>query len=269
MANATILKEYLVALGVRDNMTPQLQRTLRQSSRNIATFAKSVKVAGTAATGLLMAANAGIARFVTGLVNTDDRVNRLAENLGVTKEEAFKTDFALRAMNRTLDEVQANPTLLAQFQQLQEDASRIGILDMSAGLAQVREVQGEFARLRNTASHGIQWVGFHLLKYLYQPMNQLRDVFSNLNERIVVSMPDWTRRIASVMASVVNMTTSIIRGAINIFNAIRRIFDMIPTEIRLLTGILAAFAAFIRAGPVGKLMLLFAVLMLLVMRISS
>lgn len=264
MANAAILKEYLVALGVQDNMTPKLQRTLRQSQRGVRDFASGVKMAGAAMSGLLLAANTGIARFITGLVDTDDRVRQLAEDLEITTEEANKLHFALRTMGRSLEEIEASPELSRQFEQLRSDAARIGIPDMSEGLYQVRQIQGEFMRLRNTASHGMQWIGHHLLKYLHQPMERLRDVFSGLNDRIIDGMPEWSRRIANVMASVVRITTSVIRGAVAIFNAIRRIFDMIPTEIRLLMGILAAFAAFIRAGPIGKMMMIFTLLMLLV-----
>jgi len=261
MANAAILKEYLVALGVQDNMTGPMRRTLRQGQANVKQFAKSVTMAGTAMAGLLLAANAGVARFMTGLVQTDDRIQELADDLGTTHDEATKAHFALRAMGRSLEEIEASPELTRQFQQLQDDAARIQIPDISEGLNQVRAIQGEFVRLRNIASHGIQWIGHHLLKYLHQPMERLRDVFSGLNDRIIENMPDWSRRIAGVMASVVNMTASIIRGAAAIFRAIRRIFDMISTEIKILTGVLAAF---IRAGPVGKLMMLFTVLMLLV-----
>ena len=264
MANAAVLKEYLVAVGMKDNLSGPMQRTLRQSQANIKQFAKSVTMAGSAMAGLLLAANAGIAKFASGLVQTDDRIKKLADDMNITHEEANKVHHALNAMGKSLEEIEASPELSRQFQQLQRDAAAITIPDMSEGLNQVRAIQGEFLRLRNTASHAFQWIGHHLLKYLHQPMEKLRDVFSNLNSKIIVSMPDWTRRIAGVMASVVNITASVIRGAAAIFNGIKRVFDMIPKEVKILTGILAAFVAFIRAGPVGKLMMIFALLMLLV-----
>jgi len=264
MANAMILKEYMVALGLQDQMTPQLQRTLRQSQRSIRQFSAGIGKVSIIMGGLLMAANAGIARFMTGLVNTDDRVRNLAEETGKAHDEATRLDFALRTMGRSLEEIEASPELSRQFQQLQRDAEQIQIPDMSEGLNQVRAIQGEFLRLRNAASHGIQWIGHHLLKYLYHPMNQLREVFSGLNDRIIGGMPEWSRRIAGVMASVVRITAAIIRGAAAIFRAIRNIFDMIPTEVRVVMGILAGLAAFIRAGPLGRLMMIFTVLMLLV-----
>ena len=264
MANARFLNEYLVALGLKDNMSPQLTRTLRRSEASIKKFAGGVTKAGLGISAILLAANGGIARFVTGLVNTDDRVKRLANDMGKTHEEAKRLDFALRAMNRSLEEIEGSEELTRQFEKIKKDAESIAIPDMSKGLTQVRAIQSEFASLRNTMSHGIQWVGHHLLKYLYNPMNKLRDVFANINTRIIEGMPEWSRRIASVMASVVRMTAAIIRVANNIFRAIKRIFDMIPTEIKILTGILAGLAAFIRAGPLGKLMMVFTILMLLV-----
>jgi len=95
-------------------------------------------------------------------------------------------------------------------------------------------------------------------------MTKMRDVFGNINDRIIRGLPEWTKHIAAVMASVVNMTTAIIRGAGAVFRAIKRIFDMIPTELRILMGAFTAFSAYIRAGPIGKMMMAFALLMMLV-----
>ena len=264
MANANVLKSYLVGLGLQDNMSPQLKRTLRQSQGAVRQFAKGVGVAGLAITGMLVAANAGIVRFLGNLKRTDDRIQDMAAELGKTNEQALATYHALNAMGRTMEEVEASPELMRQFQQLQRDAANIQIPDMSDGLAQVRGIHNEFGRLRNIASHAVQWIGHHLMKYLYQPMQRLREVFSNLNDRLIGGMQVWTRRIASVMAAIVRMTTNIIRFGRNIFDVIRRIFDMIPTEVAIIAGVIAGFFLFLRAGPMGKFMMIFSLLMLMV-----
>jgi phage-related protein len=95
-------------------------------------------------------------------------------------------------------------------------------------------------------------------------MEQFRESFSGLNDSILANLPEWSKRIAGVMASVMRIVAATIRGGNAIFRLIRRIFEMIPAEIKILMGILGAFGAFLRAGPVGKLILLFTVLMLLV-----
>jgi len=264
MANAMAVKEYLVALGFQDNATPQMRRTFSIGQRMAQQFGRGLMIAGTAAAGLLIAANAGVARFVSGLVRADDELNHFAQEMGKGREEAQRLHMTLRTMGHTLEEIEANPELQRQFQRLQEDAAAIQLPDMSEGLAQVRGIQTEFLRFRQAGANAVQWVGYYLLKYLAQPMQNLRDTFSGLNDRLIANMPEWSKRIAGVMASVVRITQSIIRGASAIFRALRRIFDMIPTEIKILTGVLTAFAGFIRAGPIGKLMMAFSLLMLLV-----
>jgi len=264
MSNAIMLKEYLVGLGLRDNMTPQLRRSISRASRSIRSFAKGAVTASIAMTGLMVAANAGLVRFTTGLVRTDDEVRRFAEELGKTREEAARLHFTLQTMGKSMEEIEASPELLRTFRRLQEDARAIQLPDMSEGLEQVRGIQTEFLRLRQLGTHALQWVGHHFLKYIAHPMEKLRGVFSGLNESIIRNMPEWSKSIASVMGSVVNITTATIRGAGAVFRAIRSIFDMIPAEIRVLTGVLTGFMTFIKAGPIGKMMMLFTVLMLLV-----
>jgi len=148
MANATILKEYLVGLGLRDNMTPLLRRTLNQSSNQVRQFTRNVARGGTAIAGLLIAANTGIARFATGLVRTEDEINRFANDLGKSRDEAARLMFTLNAMGKSMEEIEASPELMRTFRRLQEDAQAIQLPDMSEGLEQVRGIQTEFLRFR-------------------------------------------------------------------------------------------------------------------------
>jgi|GEM_PF-4996400 len=264
MANAMILKEYLVSLGVQDNMTPKLRSAFNNGVKMSRQFSKGLAVAGTAAAGLLIAANTGIAKFVTGLVRADDEINRFAAEMGKSREEAHRLHMTLNAMGHTLEEIQASPELTRQFRRLQEDAAAVQLPDMSEGLEQVRGIQTEFLRFRQAGANAIQWVGHYLLKYLAQPMEKFQEAFSGLNDNLLANIPEWSKRIASVMASVVQITMAIVHGGALIFRTVKNIFDMIPSEILILTGVLTAFAAFIRAGPIGKLILIFTVLMLLV-----
>ncbi|MCL1999703.1 MAG: hypothetical protein FWG65_13170 [Turicibacter sp.] len=263
MTNASIMKEYLVALGIKDNFSPALDKSMKNASSKMQGLAKGVKTASLAFAGLFIAANKCIAHFLGGLVKTDETIGKLAESMEISKEEAHKTHFALQAMGRSLEEIQANPTLLAQFEQLKADSAKIGIPDMSEGLAQVQAIQGEWARLKNTASQALQWVGHHLLKYLQKPMEKLRETFANFNAKLIDKLPVWTKRIAAVMNLVVHMTTAFLRGGVVVFNMLKRIFDMIPSEVKVLTGVFGAFVAFLKTGPIGKLMTLFSVLLLL------
>jgi len=264
MANPAVIKEYLVALGVQDNMTPKLRQAFNNGTKKARQFSRGLAMAGTAAAGLLIAANTGIARFVSGLARADDEITRFATDMGKSREEAQRLHMTLSAMGHTMAEIEASPELTRKFQRLQQDAAAVQIPDMSEGLGQVRAIQTEFLRLRQAGAHAVKWVGHHLLKYLAQPMEQLRETFSGLNDRILVNLPEWTKRIASVMASVVRITATVVRGASAIFRAIKRVFDMIPAEIKLLMGALMAFSGFIRAGPIGKLIMIFTLLMMLV-----
>jgi len=264
VATASTLREYLVALGMKDNVSAPLQRTLRQNSQRVRSFTRSFALAGTAMAGMLVAGGVGLARFANNLVKTDERVRGFADEMGKSHEEAMRLKFTLDAMGKSMEEIEASPELMRTFQRLQKDAAKIAIPDMSEGLEQVRGIQTEFARFRQIGAHAIQWIGHHLLKYIAQPMEALRSTFSDVNDGVLRNLPEWSKRIAGVMASVVRIVAATIRGATAIFRAIQGIFQMIPKEIQILTGIFAGFMMYLRAGPVGRLMMIFSLLMLLV-----
>src|SRR5215469_5194214 len=134
MQGARIIQSFLVPLGLRDNLTPQLTRSLRNANRNVAGFAKGVARASSVMGGLLVAANTGMARFALGLVRTNDTIRNMADEMGKTTQEATLTHHAVRAMGMSLSEIEANPYLLKQFNRLKEDAANIQLPDMSRGI---------------------------------------------------------------------------------------------------------------------------------------
>ncbi len=260
---SNILSEYLVKLGIKDDLSNKLKDILSKSSQEVNLFAKGFVIAGGAVASLLVAANTGIAKFATNLVKSDDELTKYAKSINKSKEEAFKLKTSLDAMGKSMDEIKKSAELTTVFKQLQRDAEGIKPPDMSEGLKQVKEIQTEFVRLKQSGSYAIQWVGHYLLKYLQQPMTKMKEIFGGLNDSVIKNMPKWSEKIASVMASFVRLGLTVIRGASAIFNAVKQIFDMIPKEIKIVGGALAALALFIRAGPIGKLITIISLALLL------
>ncbi|MCL2084428.1 MAG: hypothetical protein FWH06_04115, partial [Oscillospiraceae bacterium] len=249
-------------------MTANLNRSLNRANRNASKFAgafgKQFLFAGTAVATMTAGAGLALGKFINKLMTADNELSKFAEDMGMTRVEAFKTKSALDVMGKTMDEITADPRLLKQFEDLRANAENIRIPDMTEGLERVRDVSSEFLKLKQTAMAGLQWVGHYLLKYIDKPLQDVKKTLGGINDALGKNLPVWAEKIGKALSWIVRLGATLIRGAGLVLNAIKRIFDMIPGNVKMVMGILVGLAAFIRAGPIGRLMMVFSLLMLLV-----
>jgi hypothetical protein len=257
----------LVALGLKDNLTENLKNSLKAADGNVSKFAsgfaKQFALAGIAVAAMTATAALGLAKFTGSLVKADGELEAFARNMGVSKDEAYKTKSALDVMGKSLEEVKLNPALLKQFEELKANAASLGIPDMSEGLKSVRDIGTAVLALKQTAANALQWVGFNFLKYVKQPMEDAKKLLNGYNETIKKNIPAWSDKVGKALSWVVQLGTTVIRGAAEIFKAIGRVFDMIPGKIKLVMGAFALLGAFIKAGPIGKLIMVISAVLLL------
>ena len=249
-------------------MTRNLNRTLNQANRTTSQFArnfgKNFIAAGVGVTMMAAGIGFGMTRLIGRIARVDEELTQFADNLGVTREEAFATKSALDAMGKTIEEIAEDPRLLRQFEELRENAERIGMPDMSEGLEQVRGISTAFTKLKQTAMAGLQWVGHYILKYAARPLQDINGILNGMNDTLIRNVREWAQRIGQALGWIIQLGTTLIRGAGLVFNAIKRIFDMIPNQVLIAIGAFAALAAFLKMGPIGKLItILTAALMLL------
>lgn len=267
MPASEYIKEYLVSLGMQDNFTEKLGEALEEADEEVSSFAKGFAkhfaVAGTAVVSLIGATSVGIAKFLNHVANAEQEVADYAEEIGKSREEAYRLKTALDAMGVSMEDIEASEELQEQFKILQEDAQKIQIPDMSTGVQQVSDMKVEFLRLKQIGMLALTWIGHYTMKYLHQPLEKAKQLFGSLNDVILKNIPKWSKSMGFFLSSIMRLGLTIIRGAKAIFNAIKKIFDMIPKEIKIVTALLAALALFIRAGPIGKLMFLLTAALLL------
>ena len=267
MPASEYIKEYLVSLGMQDNFTEKLGEALEEADEEVSSFAKGFAkhfaIAGTAVFSLIGATSVGIAKFLNHIANAEQEVADYAEEIGKSREEAYRLKTALDAMGVSMEDIEASEELQEQFKILQEDAQKIQIPDMSTGVQQVSDMKVEFLRLKQVGMLALTWIGHYTMKYLHQPLEKAKQLFGSLNDVILKNIPKWSKAMGFFLSSVVRLGLTVIRGAKAIFNAIKKIFDMIPNEIKIITALLAALALFIKAGPIGKLMFIITAALLL------
>ena len=236
---------------------------MKGAATHIKGLASNMSFAAKASAGLLVAMNTGLAKFANSLVVTDEKINQLAEDLSLPREEAAKTFHAMQAMGKTLEEIELDPRLQRQFATLKEDAAAIGIPDMSGAVEQIQSIQTEFTRARNIMSVGLQWVGLHMMENLQKPLEHVRNIFSGLNDQKADGMQNWSKMIGTVAAGVVRMGVAALRAVTVLFQGIQRLLQMIPVEVQLAGAAFAGLFTFLKLGPVGKIMIIIKGLLLL------
>lgn len=267
MPASEYIKEYLVSLGMQDNFTEKLGEALEEADEEVDSFAKGFAkkfvTVGAVVVSLIGATSVGIAKFLNHITNAEQEIAEYAEEIGKSREEAYRLKTALDAMGVSMEDIEASEELQEQFKILQEDAQKIQIPDMSTGVQQVSDMKVEFLRLKQIGMLALTWIGHYTMKYLHQPLEKAKQLFGSLNDVILKNIPKWSKAMGFFLSSVVHLGLTVIRGAKAIFNAIKKIFDMIPNEIKIITALLAALALFIKAGPIGKLMFIITAALLL------
>ena len=267
MPASEYIKEYLVSLGIQDNFSERLGEALDEADGEVSSFvkgfAKKFAVAGTAVVSLIGATSIGVAKFLNHIANAEKEIADYAEEIGESREEAYRLKAALDAMGVSMEDIEASEELQEQVKILQKDAQKIQIPDMSVGVQQVNDIKIEFLRLKQQSMLALTWIGHYTMKYLQQPLEKTKQLFGSLNDVILKNIPKWSKGIGFFLSSIVRLGLTVIRGAKAIFDAIKKIFDMIPKEIKIVTALLAALALFIRAGPIGKLMFIITAALLL------
>jgi len=263
-----VLNEFLVALGLKDNMTKPLEKATKDADNNVGklvgNFAKNFAKAGMAVTGFITVAATGLLKFTNSLVKADDDLLKFARNMGLSQAEAYKVKSALDIMGKSMEEIALDPNLLKEFEQLKKNAATLELPDMTGALKPVRETKIAFNEIKQTAANALQWVGYYFLKYVQTPIENLKKISNNINETIKKNIPAWTSNIAKVLSWLVRLGGTIIRGAGVVFNVIKRVFDMIPGNVKTVTAVLSGLFTFLKMSPLGKMItIISAALMLL------
>lgn len=253
-----VIKSYLISLGMQvdqktfdqaDNAIESLEDGVKSFSN---TVVKSFAAAGTAIIGTIATVNVAIAKFLGGLAQTDLENQKFATQMWISHDAAAELNNTLKAMNATIEDLYLSPELLRNFQQLRSTINEMKPpAEFKDQMKFIRSIQFEFQRLRLEGTYALQWIGFYLFKYLEGPIRSIKEGFSNFNDSLVESMPEWTRSIAQVLSWFVRLGHTIIQAGRDIFKLFDRIGDMIPTKIKVIGAALLALGIIMKTGPFG------------------
>lgn len=251
-----VIKEYLVSLGFQTDNTSynQSQKALDDMGKSVKGFAenatKQFAVAGAAYTSFLVAANVGVAKFISGLAKADLENEKFARRMWMNKENATAYKNSLDALGASLEDLYLSPEVLQRYNQLRKQAGSMAAPDeYNDQMKEIRAVIFEFQRLKLEATYSMQWIGYYLFKYLEGPIGNVKKAMQDLNDKLVKGMPQWTEKVARVLSWVVRLGSAAVWG----LNEVKKAFDGLSPATKTAGVAITGFLGLLSMGPVGWL----------------
>lgn len=264
-----VIEEYLVRLGV--DLDREALSNLHKAQSDIdsfiskaARYVPAVAKVGAAITATLTSIIGTSAALVKSVANQEMAYDTLGRTMFVTTAQAKAMKTALDALGKSVNDVQVNPRLRAQYMRLLSDSSAMlpgG--DYKAMMEETQDFLFEFTRLKQEISVGMQWISYYIVKDLAGPLGDAKKTLRDINNYIIQNMPRITRTVATGFGYIRNVAWAVMRAILSLGKRIGQFWDALPANgkkaIVALGVALAAFAA----GPVGLALTAMGALLLL------
>jgi len=263
-----VIKSYLVALGFQVNQPEfdKAQNAVTGLGRTIQTatagMTRNFAAAATGVTAALAAINAATAGLMTQVADADMQYQKFALRLWTTKENAKELKTVLDAMGESMEDVAWIPELRQQYFQLVSQGRQMQTPGDAGGqLRYVRSILFEFKRMKLEVQYATEWIAYYLGKYLSGPLANIKKQLGDFNERLTATMPHWTKRIAEVLVTIMNVGMAVVRFIRDLYRGVMRLFDMLPVGVKKAAMAIAAIGLAFRISPLGAVITAFLILL--------
>ena len=250
------IKSYLVSLGfaINDSEFNKATKALNDLDRSVTSvtsgMAKSFAVAGTEITGVITAVVGATGALIKETAELDMQYQKFALRMWMTKDSAKQLQVTLKAMGESVEDVAWIPELRQQYYQLLNQGNQMQTPgDAGEQLKYIRSILFEFTRLKLEVSYAAEWISYYLIKYLSGPLAKIKSGMQDLNNMIVMKMPEWTNKVAKVLSMVVTLFINVGRFVYDAFNAVERFFMSFPKGMRIAIAAIAAITLAMRMNP--------------------
>ncbi len=257
-----VIKSYLVALGFQvnqaefnkaQNAVNELGRTVQSATTGMT---KNYAVAATGVVAALAAINGATAGLITQVAKADLEYKKFALRLWTTKETAKELKTTLDAMGESMEDVAWIPELRQQYFELIRQGRQMRTPgDAGNQLQHVRSIMFEFKRLKLEVQYASEWISYYLMKYLGGPLEKIKRQMSEFNDKLTATMPEWTNKIAQVLATFMNVGMAAVRFIRDLYTGVSRFFDMIPRGAKIALAAILGVWAVLKLHPIGQIMM--------------
>lgn len=232
-----MLQEYLVSLGVQVD-----QRGMRKMQSALTMTKASV----IGITGALAAMVTGIVKASASLTNTAQKYEDMARSGKKAVDVVARQEMALKAMGKTLDEVNKNDRLKRIYEDLQGIGSELSMPAAEEGRRALDGLGLEMSRMKMTAMYAFQWINHHFLNKLAGPMSNLRKQLEEMRKNVILNMPKITQVVGNGLAYFMQLMMAGAQGVKDLAGWIASL----PNVVLQALGAFAGLWAVMKASPV-------------------
>ena len=235
------IQEFVVKLGTQiDNSGFQQMLSLLDSNK--------LKALGV--TAALSAATTAVYKFAESVTKEEFRLRELSKTRGKSIEELRAQETALKAMGKTLQDINKDQDLKKIYNDINETNKALALPNLEGTLQNVRGLQGAFWKLRSIANYAIEWIGTKLLVNLEAPIKRITDKINELS--------GWLRdNLHSISTKVASYITGFSKGIIGIAEGFETIVGWVsdlPDGIKSIGTAVTVLWALVKSGPIGQIL---------------
>lgn len=253
---SNILEEYLVRIGaeVDKDAFAGAAKAINNLSGMLGKLGSILKY-GAIFAGLAKVTEAVIDN-IKAVASADLEYQKLAQSMWVTKDTAKTLSVVLKTMGASQEDVAWVPELREQFFRLRQEMAELSTpADADNQLAWIREIGYDVQSLQLKLKMFKEWVVYYLIKELQPYIKEFQKFIRWLNAKFGKSLPALARKVASVLASIVRITMSLVKALKWLFEGIYNFIDALPSKTKALVAVFAVVGAAIMAGPFGLMMM--------------
>ena len=253
---SNILEEYLVRIGaeVDKDAFAGAAQAISNLSGMLGKLGTILKY-GAIFAGLAKVTEAVIDN-IKAVASADLEYQKLAQSMWVTKDTAKTLSVVLKTMGASQEDVAWVPELREQFFRLRQEMAELSTpADADGQLRWIREIGYDVQSLQLKLKMFKEWVVYYLIKELQPYIKEFQEFIRWLNDKFGKSLPAIARKVASVLASVVRVTMSLVKALKWVFEGIYNFIDALPSKTKALVAVFAVVGAAIMAGPFGLMMM--------------
>lgn len=253
---SNILEEYLVRIGaeVDKDAFAGAAKAINNLSGMLGKLGSILKY-GAIFAGLAKVTEAVIDN-IKAVASADLEYQKLAQSMWVTKDTAKTLSVILKTMGASQEDVAWVPELREQFFRLRQEMAELSTpADADNQLAWIREIGYDIQSLQLKLKMFKEWVVYYLIKELQPYIKEFQEFIRWLNDKFGKNLPTIARKVASVLASVVRVTMSLVKALKWVFEGIYNFIDALPGKTKALVAVFAVVGAAIMAGPFGLMMM--------------
>jgi hypothetical protein len=257
--DTSTIKSYLISLGFEadDNMYRKFSAALSKASSEVekhtSIMANSYVKAGGVIIGAVGTIIASTTMLLDSLAKADLGYEKYAMRMYMARDAAKQFKIVTDAMGESLEDIAWIPELNERYRALMTETSKMKLpSSYEDQMRMIRDIKFEFTRLKIESTYGLQWIGYNIIKNLYDPLGKTKLSFSDFNDYIRDNMPRLAKEIADDITMILQPLQSCWELIKDLTSSLGDLWDQMSDTERIVAFGAAIAAVFYVSGPVGR-----------------